>query len=92
MKIEPILPTSLPGAKPEAKAAEMKKAAVEFEAAFLAEMLKSSGLGKTGAMGGGVGEDQFSSFLVTEQARAIAQSGGLGIAEMVLKSLEARNG
>lgn len=69
----------------------LRAAAVELEASFLAEMLKSSGLGKTpDAFGGGTGEDQFSSFLVQEQARAIAERGGIGLAETIFNSLKDR--
>ncbi len=63
-------------------------AAVELEAVFLAEMLKSSGLGETrDAFGGGAGEDQFSSFLVQQQARQLAQSGGVGLSELIFQSM-----
>lgn len=63
-------------------------AAVELEAAFLAEMLKSAGLGKArDSFGGGAGEDQFSSFLVQQQARQMAQSGGVGLSELLFQSL-----
>ena len=75
--------------KPGAKAADLQKLATEFEAVFLAQMLKSAGLGKapTG-FSGGTGEDQFTSFLLAEQARAMAQNGGIGLAEHIFKSLK----
>lgn len=67
------------------------KAAQELEATFLSEMLKSAGLGKVPeAFGGGQGEDQFASFLRAEQARAMAQAGGIGLAESLFHSLKAR--
>ena len=56
---------------------------------FLAEMLKHAGLGKTSSFGGGIGEDQFQSFLVSEQARIMAEAGGIGIAAMVAGGFEA---
>ncbi len=66
----------------------LQAAAVELEAAFLAEMLKSAGLGKArDSFGGGAGEDQFSSFLVQQQARQMAQSGGVGLSELLFQSL-----
>lgn len=72
------------GSAPE----EIRGAAQKLEAAFLAEMLKSAGLGKTsGGFDGGTGESQFSSFLVQAQADAISQAGGLGLSEMFVKSL-----
>jgi Rod binding domain-containing protein len=52
-------------------------------------MLKSAGVGKTPeTFGGGAGESQFSSFMRLEQARAMAQSGGIGLAEVILQSLK----
>lgn len=66
----------------------LRAAAVELEGAFLSEMLKSAGLGKTSqSFGGGAGEDQFSSFLVQHQARQLAESGGVGLSEILFKSM-----
>lgn len=66
----------------------LKDAAIELEAAFLGEMLKSAGLGKTRqSFGGGAGEDQFSSMLVQHQAQQLARSGGVGLSEILFKSL-----
>ncbi len=48
---------------------------------FIAEMLKAGGVGKTpDSFGGGIGEDQFSSFLRDAQAREMVRAGGLGLA------------
>ncbi len=56
---------------------------------FLAEMLKSTGLGKPPeGFGGGAGEEQFASFLRLEQARAMVQSGGLGLSEAFFNALK----
>lgn len=69
----------------------LMNAARELEASFLAEMLKSAGMGKSReSFGGGVGEDQFSSFLVREQARAMVQSGGVGLAQSLFEALKER--
>lgn len=66
-------------------------AAVEFEAMFLAEMLKDAGLGRAPeSFGGGPGEDAFGSLLVGEQARLLARRGGIGLAERIYRSLLAR--
>ena len=79
-------------ARPPAREdAAMLQAAEEFEAAFLAEMLKSAGLDKPpGALGGGEGEEQFGSFLVREQARAMARAGGIGLAETIYQAMRKR--
>ncbi len=71
--------------------AALREAATELEASFLAEMLRSAGLnGRGGAFGGGTGEDQFTSFLVEEQARRLAATGGIGLAETIFNSLKER--
>lgn len=82
-----ILP-SQPAAQDLAPRRQIKAAAVELEATFLAEMLKSAGLGKTSQFfGGGAGEDQFASFLVQHQARQLAQAGGVGLSEILITSM-----
>lgn len=72
--------------------AALRDAAISLEASFLAEMLKAAGLGETrGAFGGGAGEDQFTSFLVQEQAMQMARAGGIGLAETMFHALKARD-
>lgn len=74
-----------------AEVARLREAAIELEATFLAEMLKAAGLGETqGSFSGGAGEAQFTSFLRMEQAREIARSGGIGLAEQVFENLKGR--
>lgn len=77
-----------------ARAAMLRQAAQDLEATFLAEMLKSAGMGQSrDALGGGIGEDQFGSFLLGAQARAMVRAGGIGLAESIFKALmEAENG
>ncbi|MEX3316328.1 rod-binding protein [Sulfitobacter sp. PS-8MA] len=78
-----------PPLKDENKA--LMAAAQKLEASFLAEMLKSAGLGATRAeFGGGAGEDQFSSFLVQEQAMAMVEAGGIGLSESLYEALKER--
>ena len=73
--------------------AAIRAAAKEFEAVFLAEMLKHTGLGRPPeSFGGGVGEAQFAPFLVREYASAIAERGGLGIAERIAAALIEEHG
>ncbi|MEL6464888.1 MAG: rod-binding protein [Pseudomonadota bacterium] len=77
--------------QPDARGAALRAAAEKLEAAFLAEMLKSAGLGESrSAFGGGAGEDQFSSFLVQAQAEKMVQAGGIGLAETLFESLKER--
>ncbi|WP_425097691.1 rod-binding protein [Tropicibacter sp. S64] len=81
----PPLTSKLPQQRDKA----LMQAARELEASFLAEMLRASGVGKTPeSFGGGAGEDQFSSFLVQEQARAMAAKGGIGLADSLYQSMK----
>lgn len=78
--------------KKEADPAEqkMREAADAFEAMFLSQMLESAGLGKSPeGFGGGVGEEQFSSFLIDEQAKAMVKAGGIGLAETIFNAMKA---
>ncbi len=91
---------SLPAAPPlrpvpdmplTANGARLRDAAMQIESLFLAEMLKSAGAGAApGAFGGGIGEEQFSSFLIEAQAREMARAGGIGLAETLYRSLAGR--
>lgn len=71
----------------------LRDAADALEAQFLSEMLKSAGLGETPeSFGGGIGEDQFASFLRTEQATAMVRAGGIGLAESIFEAMKRRDG
>ena len=85
-------PTLATTAIPPARDAALMQAAQNLEAAFLAEMLQSAGLGQTSeAFGGGVGEDQFGSFLIQEQAKHIVEGGGIALAESLYEALKEQN-
>jgi peptidoglycan hydrolase FlgJ len=65
--------------------------AQELEATFLAEMLKSAGLGEArDSFGGGAGEEQFGSFLLQQQAMQIVKAGGIGLTETLFQALRDR--
>lgn len=89
-----MAPAPLP--RDSGRLAVMRQKAEELESVFLAEMLGEAGLGAVSAgFGGGIGEEQFSSFLLQEQARAIVAQGGLGLSESLFRALvkaEAGNG
>lgn len=81
-----------PGAAQPPISPEVRAAAKEFEAAFLAEMLKHTGIAKPPeTFGGGAGESQFAPLLVREYASALAERGGLGIADQIAASLAQRS-
>lgn len=75
---------------PETRDRALREAALALEASFISLMLKESGLGKTGAFGGGAGEEHFGSFLRDLHAREIAGSGGIGLAENIYRALQER--
>jgi len=77
--------------EPKARDAALMDAAQKLEASFLAEMLKSAGLGQSReSFGGGAGEDQFASFLLQAQAEKMVEAGGIGLAETLFESLKER--
>ena len=79
----PILPE-----KPVAPDAT-REIAEEFEAVFLSELLAPvfERLETDQIGGGGAGERAFRPLLVQEYAKAIAKSGGVGVADMVAREL-----
>lgn len=82
-------PAAAPRQPDDTKA--LMAAAQKLEASFLAEMLQAAGLGESrSAFGGGAGEDQFSSFLVQEQAAAMVRAGGIGLSESLFEALKER--
>lgn len=62
-----------------------REIAEDFEAMFLAQLLKPmfDGIETDALFGGGPGEDAYKSMLVQEYGKVMAQSGGVGIADMV---------
>lgn len=76
-------------ALPNQRLNALRQAAEKMEAAFLSEMLKSAGVGKTpDAFGGGAGEDQFASFLRDAQAEEMVRAGGIGLSETLFHALK----
>lgn len=71
----------------------MRRAAQDFEAVFLGELLSglTEGLGGGGAAGGGPlgggDSDPFAAMLRDEYGKLISRSGGIGIADAVLREL-----
>lgn len=68
-------------------------AAREFEAVFLAEMLRYTGLADVpDGFGGGIGEQRFASLVIDEYARAISSTRSFGLAERIYGALMERAG
>lgn len=79
----------------------LRERAEALEGAFLAEMLRHTGLGAGGAegfgslrgpFGGGIGEEQFASFLREAMAGRMVDAGGIGLAESLMRALGPREG
>ena len=84
------IPENIPGNIP-AENPHLRAEAERFEAAFLAEMLRHSGLGRMPeSFNGGAGEAAFAGSLVQEYASRIAATGTLGIAEQIYNTLVER--
>jgi Rod binding domain-containing protein len=89
---EAARPAAQTGVDP-AREAELRAAAVAFEASFLAEMLKFAGAGRsTPGFDGGAGEAAFAQELVREQAKLMAEAGGIGLAQRLFESMLQREG
>jgi len=93
MTIVPPLPA--PHLRPNTAMQEsdfkLREAAQKLETTFLSEMLKSTGFGTvSSAFGGGVGEEQFSSFLRDAQAQELTKAGGIGLAEAIFEAMKVR--
>jgi peptidoglycan hydrolase FlgJ len=69
--------------------AATRKAAEEFEALFLSQMLESmfKDVPTGGLTGGGPGEQIWRSMMLQEYGKTLASSGGIGIADMVTREL-----
>lgn len=84
---DPIAATAQPP-----KTDPLRKQAQALEAAFLAEMLAHTGLDAASeGFGGGIGEDQFGSFLREEQAKLMVARGGIGLGESLFRALSERS-
>jgi len=90
-EITPSQPLAPPQSQAEQRDAKLFEAAQKLEAGFLAEMLKSAGLGQPReSFGGGAGEEQFGSFLRQAQAEEMVKRGGIGLAESLYEALKER--
>jgi Rod binding domain-containing protein len=87
----PMIPLLTKQPSPVSPTSQLRTVANEMETAFLAEMLKYSGVGDTsGAFGAGAGGEHFASFLREEQARIMVEGGGIGLSESIFRALSER--
>ncbi|MEZ5823662.1 MAG: rod-binding protein [Geminicoccaceae bacterium] len=82
-----VLPVSGENGRKQADA-KLQAAAEEFEAVFLAQVLRglSTGLEDSGPLADG-DSDPFADMLQQEYAKLISKSGGVGIADAVLQEM-----
>ena len=75
------------------EAEQLRKAAKDFEAVFMSEVLKGmrETVHKEDMFHGGAGEDMFEGLLDDEISKRIAGQGSLGIAEMLYRDLSMRH-
>jgi Rod binding domain-containing protein len=78
-----------PAVRADADIARVRRAAVEFEAFFLAQALQPmfAGIDAEEPFGGGFAEDMWRSMQVEQYGKALAKSGGIGIADTVVREL-----
>lgn len=82
--LQPATPVSAIG-QPEAPAA-LRRAAEQFETMFLAQILRDFTAGTVGSAASGEA-GPFASMLQDEYARLISRSGGVGLADAVLREM-----
>ena len=77
----------LTGAAKDAAAAD--KAAKEFEAVFIGQMVSAmfEGVKSDGPFGGGYGETVFRSLMIEQYSKTIAGQGGFGLADQVKREI-----
>lgn len=75
-----------------ARSEKLMQKAKQLETTFLSEMLSYAGVdSQKGDFTGGIGEDQFSSFLRETQAKAMVDHGGIGLAKNIFDALVRRD-
>ena len=74
---------------PAQTVAQAKRAAQNFEAQFLSQMVEHmfTGIKSDGMFGGGQGEEMFRSMMYDEFGKILARNGGVGIAAAVQRDL-----
>jgi flagellar protein FlgJ len=68
---------------------KVEHAAKEFEAVFVAEMMKPlfEGLSTEAPFGGGKGEEVFRGILIQEYGKMIAEGGGIGLTSQIKEQM-----
>jgi Rod binding domain-containing protein len=87
--IPPLPATTATAPAPAGRNRAAYKAAQEFEAVFLSQMVEQMNIGlkSGGPFGGGFAEETYRSLMYQEVGRQMAQSGGVGIADAVYQEI-----
>jgi flagellar protein FlgJ len=82
-------PFATPQAAKGASEAQIRKAATDFEAMFLSEMMRPmfEGLKPDGLFGGGHAEEIYRSMMLDHYGKAMARAGGIGLADSVYRTM-----
>jgi Rod binding domain-containing protein len=69
--------------------AEMKRAAKEFEAMLIGQLMAPmfAALKTDGMFGGGAGEEMFRPMLIEQYAQGITQAGGIGLSDSIAREM-----
>lgn len=70
--------------------AAIREQAEEFEAIFIAQMLKHSGFEKALSADSGFGGENYASLLLERYAAKIVDNGGFGLADKIYQQLKAK--
>lgn len=87
-EISSIGPKTIQSPAPPAHDERLLKQAQEFEAVFVAQMLKYGGFADALSQNSGFGGEAFSSLLLEAYAENIVERGGFGIAEKIYQQLQ----
>ncbi len=80
---------TLPRINPNADNGEVRRMAQEYEGFFLSQVLQPmfASIKAVEPFGGGTGEDMWRSLQVDEYGKAIAASGGIGLADGIMREI-----
>lgn len=86
LALKPAAEPAIHAADP-ARAKRLEESAREFEATFIAAMLKQAGFEKALAANSGPGGEAISSLLVERYAHALAEKGGFNLQQQIFRAL-----
>ena len=90
LKIDPLITTTQTAPERTARDELMIERAKEFEAVFVAQMLKHSGFEKALSTDSGLGGENYASLLLNQYAARIVDNGGFGLADKIYEQLKAK--